>query len=228
MTEPKKDVEGKQAGNPPSGANKPTAGSPQNKKPAARQSQAKSPAPKSPAKAAPSAPKERSATADSAKLKDNAARAEALEHRDILRPEEKETSSTATEPTDVTGVIVPSEMEEMKPTEPVRGALPDENEKSEHSKSDGKHKKKDKAKQLKTGDAAKGEIHEADKPIKDKDSLLKKTAKAEKKVHKLKKKVHKAEKKEVKKSKLRLLKEKLTKAFSKWQRRKKKLDETDK
>ena len=217
MTEPKKPVVGKQAGNAPSGT-KQTTGSSQNKKPAAPKAQAKAAASKSPSKAAPSAPKEGSATADSARLKENAARAEALENRNILLPEENGTFTSGTEPTDVTGVIVPTDKEEMKVTKPASELL-----------DDGKHKKKDKVKLLKTADdSAKSKIKDVGKPVKDKATLVEKTARAEKKVNKLKKKVQKAKKKEVKKSKLRLLKEKLIKAFSKWQRRKKKLDDTDK
>lgn len=229
MTEPKKAVEGKQAGNSSSGANKQPARSTHNRKPALQKAQVKSAVSKSPSKASASASKESSTSADSAKLKENAARAEALENINILLPEEKFTSISVTEPADVTGIIVPSDKEEMNVTKPVREMMPDGKGNLDADKSDGKHKKKDKVKQMKSfGDSHTNEIHEVGKPVKGKATLQQKTAKAEKKVNKLKKKVHKAEKKEVKKSKLRILKEKLTKAFSKWQRRKKKLDDADK
>jgi hypothetical protein len=195
-----------------------------NRKPAVPRSQTKSPA-KSPARK-PAFPSRTGASVS--KMKANATKAEALEHENVA-VQNKRTSHSPTDATDVSGVIVPSENEEMNILEQEPPFIHDE-EKHGHKKADHKHHSKDKNEHSTRSQVElvqESATVTVDQP-KHLDILKKKALKSEKKVKKLKKKVHKAEKKQVKTSKIRALKEKLTKAFAKWQRRKKRVEETDK
>lgn len=153
--------------------------------------------------------------------------------KDTGKAEPKNTADSTEKKVMVSGVtdeVAPIESVFQRETEPVGEEIPTIVERDEYVQSI--------ADQLNPGEEDRGGQEDRDqdskkskkdkKPGKKVKKMEKKAEKAEKKVDKLKKKVQKAKKKEVKKSKLRILKEKLIKAFSKWQRRKKKLDELDK
>lgn len=224
MTELKQAVEA-QPGEGTDSATKQQGTAARNRKPAVPGSQTKSPA-KSPARktAFPSR-----SGASVSKMKANAARAEALEHENVA-VQNKRTSHSHTDATDVSGVIVPSDKEEMNIIEQERPMIHEAEKEGKHGhkKEEHKHHSNDKKEhstlsQIELVQENAAVTVEQPKHL---DILKKKALKSEKKVEKLKKKVHKAEKKQVKTSKIRALKEKLTKAFAKWQRRKKRVEET--
>lgn len=225
MTEPKQAVEEQQGENPTSEIKQQGAASSRNRKPAVPKAQARPTPAKSPANKS-TFPGRSGASVST--LKANASRAEALEHENMA-VQNKKTSHSHTDTTDVSGVIVPSDREEFNETEHARPMVHEKDEKHSHKKEEEhKHHSKDKKEHLVQDEVVKEESNVGDvvEPNKHLETLHRKALKSEKKVKKLKKKVHKAEKKDIKPSKIRALKEKLTKAFAKWQRRKKKAEET--
>lgn len=226
MTESKQAVEEQQGENPNSGTKQQGAASPRNRKPAAPKAQARPTPAKSPATKS-SFPGRSGASVST--LKANASRAEALEHENVA-VQNRRTSHSAIDTTDVSGVIVPSDRKEMNKIEHDRPMVHEEDERHGHKKDEHRHHSKDKKEHSVQDEVVKEESNVGDtvEPNKHLETLQRKALKSEKKVKKLKKKVHKAEKKDIKPSKIRALKEKLTKAFAKWQRRKKKVEENHK
>lgn len=227
MTESKQAVEEQQGVNPNSGTKQQSAASSRNRKPAAPKLQTRPMPAKSPATKA-TFPGRSGASVST--LKENASRAEALEHENVAVQNQR-TSHSHTDITDVSGVIVPSDREEMNKIEQARPVVHKKDEKHGHKKEEEhKHHSKDKKEHSVQDEIVKEESNVGDtiEPNKQLETWQRKALKSEKKVKKLKKKVHKAEKKDIKPSKIRALKEKLTKAFAKWQRRKKKVEENQK
>lgn len=226
MTESKQAVEDQQGENPNSATKQQGAASSRSRKPSTPRAQAKSTRAKSPAKTTVSPGRSGGSVST---LKENASRAEALEHENVA-VQNKKTAHSHTDPTDVSGVIVPSDKEEMNNIVQERPIVHEEDNKHGHKKEEHKHHSKDKKEHSVHNETEiiPDTATDAVDPHKHLETLKQKALKSEKKVKKLKKKVHKAEKKDIKPSKIRALKEKLTKAFSKWQRRKKKLEEEDK
>lgn len=226
MTEIKQAVEEQQEENADSNTKQQGAARSRNRKPAVPKAQAKPVQAKSPATKS-ATPSRRGASVST--LKENASRAEALEHENVAVQNRRPIHSHI-DTTDVSGVIVPSDNEEMNNIEQERPMVHQKDEKQAHKKEDHKHHSKDKKEHSIHNEADLGQTNAADTadPHKHLETLKKKALKSEKKVNKLKKKVHKAEKKDMKSSKIRALKEKLTKVFAKWQRRKKKLDDAGK
>lgn len=222
MTESKQAVEEQQGQNPDSGKEQQKAASSRSRKPAPK-AQVKPSQTKRPAKT-PAFPSRSGASVS--KMKANATRAEALEHENVA-VQNKRSSHSHVDTTDVSGVIVPSDSEDTQQT-PVASTFAEPEEKHSHKKDKGKHHSKDKKAHLlpTAGETNQQMDHDKMDPVKQLEVLQRKALKSEKKVNKLKKKVHKAEKKDIKPSKIRALKEKLTKAFAKWQRRKKKVEAT--
>lgn len=227
-TESKQAVEGPKADNLQSEPKQKSAPSTSNRKPAPPRAQAKpATARRSARTSASTATANKSSASDSSRLRDNATRAEALEHENVA-VQNKKTTHSHVDITDVSGVIVPSDSVEMKETQAVSPIKDEQEEKHLHKKDKKKHHSKDKKAHLlpTAGETNQQMDHDKKDPVKQLEVLQRKALKSEKKVNKLKKKVHKAEKKDIKPSKIRALKEKLTKAFAKWQRRKKKVEAT--